>query len=269
MNSRLPELLSNRMYRDLSDFEAGRSTTIPEGGKPLNGPHVYGIVSSEDRVGPNINFNDVGTSVINHADTHETQDINPLCLSLSSSSSPIARSLYHNLHSHHPHRHTSKMKFSIVSAIAFAAGVLGLGDPSTLSYDPVYSTGSTSTLTLACSNGANGLYTQGYETLSEIPGFPNVVASPLIAGVSSSRLIILRERPLSSCVGWNSAECGACYKLYYSGTQKSLYAVGVDVGVGQFVGSVEVLDNLTNGRAIEVGRVPISYLKVEPSFCGL
>lgn len=47
-----------------------------------------------------------------------------------------------------------------------------------------------------------------------------------------------------------------------------MYVTAVDVGRGSFVGSKQVLDTLTNGRAVEVGRVDVSYLKVDRKFCG-
>jgi hypothetical protein len=68
--------------------------------------------------------------------------------------------------------------------------------------------------------------------------------------------------------GWNDPQCGSCYKLYYRGTGKSVYVTAVDVGGMGFVGSQEVMDTLTNGRAVELGRVDIFYLRVESSLCG-
>ena len=162
------------------------------------------------------------------------------------------------------------MKFTLPTIlITFLAPLALAGEAATLSFDPVYSTPSTSTLNLACSDGANGLYTKGFPTLGSLSKYPNVVASPEIQGmlyISIPNFII--NSADEKYVGWNSAQCGACYKLYYKGTGKSVYAVGVDVGRGGFVGSQQVLDTLTNGRATAVGRVDVSWLRVEPVLCG-
>jgi hypothetical protein len=87
------------------------------------------------------------------------------------------------------------MKFSVVAALTFVSGALA-GLPSTLSWDPVYSSASTSTLSLACSDGQNGLYTKGYKTLGAIPRFAMVAASPEVAGKQTPPLLRI-SRPCS------------------------------------------------------------------------
>ncbi|KAI5856886.1 Cerato-platanin [Tricharina praecox] len=139
------------------------------------------------------------------------------------------------------------------SALLFFAStfaVASAGTPASVRYDTTYDTSSQSTLTLACSDGANGLYTKGYETLGELPSFPNVGAAAVITG-------------------WNSAQCGTCFKLYYQG--KTVYITGVDVASGGtgFVLSRAAMNTLTGGLATQVGTVTADYAQVASSFCGL
>ena len=73
------------------------------------------------------------------------------------------------------------MQFLAILAVLPAALA---GITTSLSYDPVYSNPSTSTLSLACSDGDNGLHTKGFATLGAVPKFPMVAAAPDIAGNS-------------------------------------------------------------------------------------
>lgn len=79
---------------------------------------------------------------------------------------------------------TVKMKFSFAALLAVVPAVLA-GTPGKLSYDPVYGNAGQSTLTLACSDGDNGLYTKGYKTLGDLPKFPMVAAVPDVQGMLS------------------------------------------------------------------------------------
>ncbi|PWW76527.1 Cerato-platanin [Tuber magnatum] len=121
-------------------------------------------------------------------------------------------------------------------------------------YDTTYDSASLSTLSVACSDGANGLYTKGYHTLGRIPGFPNVGGSGTIPG-------------------WNSPNCGACYQLTYTppppAAPKTINIVAVDVAApGTFVLSRTALDTLTGGLAVMLGRVDVTWIPVAPSACG-
>src|SRR5690606_37519452 len=110
-----------------------------------------------------------------------------------------------------------------------------------ISWDPAYDSASRSTLTLACSDGPNGLYTKGYHTLGAVPGFPNVGGSPTVAG-------------------WNSPNCGKCYRLSYK--QYSLKVRVVDTGANGFNLSKQALNALTGGQAEQLGRITGDFVEV-------
>ncbi|KAL7269618.1 hypothetical protein RUND412_007707 [Rhizina undulata] len=118
----------------------------------------------------------------------------------------------------------------------------------TLSYNSVYNNASESTLLTACSNGVNGLYTKGYETLGDIPSFPYVGAAFTIED-------------------WNSTSCGTCYQITYNGI--SINMTAVDVSMAGFVLSKTALDLLTDGEAAEWGRIEGQWEQVDASVCGL
>ncbi|RPB29659.1 Cerato-platanin, partial [Terfezia boudieri ATCC MYA-4762] len=107
-------------------------------------------------------------------------------------------------------------------------------------WDSTYDNGSLSTLSVACSDGSNGLYTKGYKTLSTIPNFPLVGAAPTIAG-------------------WNSPNCGKCFAVTYSGN--TIYITGVDTSRSRtdFVLSKAALNKLTGGLADQLGRVTVTW----------
>lgn len=121
-------------------------------------------------------------------------------------------------------------------------------------YDNTYDNAGLSTLSVACSDGTNGLYTKGYHTLGSVPGFPNLGGAGTVAG-------------------WNSPNCGACYQLTYTppppAAPKVLNIVAVDVAApGTFVLSQAALDTLTGGQAVMLGSVSVSWTPVAASQCG-
>ncbi|KIM65697.1 hypothetical protein SCLCIDRAFT_445914 [Scleroderma citrinum Foug A] len=118
--------------------------------------------------------------------------------------------------------------------------------PSSLSYDAVYGTDSTPLSQLACSNGANGLGTK-YPTLGSLKNFPNVGASPTVAG-------------------WNDPNCGKCYTVTYGSVNVNI--VAVDVGRNGFVVSEQAMNTLT-GDAEFYGRVDVTYVEADLSACQL
>lgn len=145
------------------------------------------------------------------------------------------------------------MQFTF-SSIILLAGALPLlamaGAPASVSYDTIYDTSSLSTLSLSCSDGVNGLYNK-YPTLGDVPGFPNVGATTEVAG-------------------WNSPNCGGCYKIYYAGV--TLYVTAVDratasSGGAAFVLSKAAMNTLTGGNAEFLGRVNASYIPADKSLC--
>lgn len=121
-------------------------------------------------------------------------------------------------------------------------------------YDNTYDNANLSTLSVACSDGTNGLFTKGYRTLGSVPGFPNLGGAGTVAG-------------------WNSPNCGACYQLTYTppppAAPKVLNIVAVDVAApGTFVLSQAALDTLTGGQAVMLGSVSVSWAPVAASQCG-
>jgi len=131
------------------------------------------------------------------------------------------------------------MKFTTIAATLLSV-ITPLVSADTASWDSVYDNASQSTLTVACSDGVNGLYTKGYKTLGAVPGFPNVGAAPTIAG-------------------WNSPNCGKCFSVTYNGN--TIYVTGVDTSrsTTNFVLSKAALNKLTGGLADQLGRVPITW----------
>ncbi|KAL1996678.1 hypothetical protein VTN49DRAFT_7543 [Thermomyces lanuginosus] len=149
------------------------------------------------------------------------------------------------------------MKFlgSVLSALSLAAFAAAAPAPQgstadtsvEVRYDTVYDDAGLSTLSLACSDGENGLFTKGYATIGALPNFPLVGGAPTIEG-------------------WNSPNCGACYRLTYKDT--SINVIGVDVARGGFVLSKAAMDQLTNGLAEQLGHVTATFEPAAPADCG-
>jgi hypothetical protein len=59
-----------------------------------------------------------------------------------------------------------------------------------VTWDPVYDDGTRSLSTVACSDGSNGLLTKGYAVFKDLPTFPNIGGSSVVAS-------------------WNSPNCGS------------------------------------------------------------
>ncbi|KAF2234261.1 Cerato-platanin [Viridothelium virens] len=118
-----------------------------------------------------------------------------------------------------------------------------------VSYDTGYDDGTRSMTAVSCSDGANGLITRyGYQTQSAVPSFP------YIAG-------------WQSIPGWNSPSCGQCLSVTYNG--KTIYVTAVDhtdTGVNM---SEEAMNDLTNGNAVQFGRVDATVTPVDFSLCKL
>ncbi|RPA92651.1 Cerato-platanin [Choiromyces venosus 120613-1] len=142
------------------------------------------------------------------------------------------------------------MQFStaILSLMTMAASAFAQV-ATTAAYDTTYDTSSLSTLSLACSDGPNGLYTKGYQTLGALPGFPHVGAIETIAG-------------------WNSPNCGKCYKVTYTATGASINIIGVDVATSGIVLSLAALNELTGGQGQQLGRVAATYAETAATDCG-
>ena len=67
---------------------------------------------------------------------------------------------------------------------------------------------------------------------------------------------------------FNSPFCGSCWKLTYAATGKSINMLAIDsAGWNTFNVGRTALDELTNGRAVELGGVPITYEQVDDWEC--
>lgn len=59
-----------------------------------------------------------------------------------------------------------------------------------ISWDPLYGNGTQSLATVACSDGPNGMLTKGYKVFNDLPTFPRIGGSSVVAN-------------------WNSPNCGS------------------------------------------------------------
>ena len=95
---------------------------------------------------------------------------------------------------------------------------------------------------------ANATSAPGFTTFDSLPAFPYV------GGAFPAN--------------FNSPNCGSCWKLTYTETGKSINILAIDsAGWNTFnIGQV-AMDDLTDGRAVELGGVPIIYESVPESDC--
>ncbi|KAJ5962969.1 Cerato-platanin [Penicillium viridicatum] len=138
--------------------------------------------------------------------------------------------------------------FSLVSAAPAPAAA----ETVSVSFDPKYDVGTSSLTTVACSDGINGLITEGYTDFASLPSFPNIGGAPTISG-------------------WNSPNCGKCYALHYSTGKidNTINVIAVDAAPGGFNIGLQAMNALTNGLAAQLGRIDATYVEVENSACGL
>ncbi|KAG6909583.1 hypothetical protein DXG01_016622 [Tephrocybe rancida] len=121
-----------------------------------------------------------------------------------------------------------------------------------VSYDWGYDVSETSLDNVACSDGPNGLETRGYKTFGSIPGFPFIGGSSTIAG-------------------WNSAKCGACYKLTYThaaGQKTNIYVTAIDHTDDGINISPSAMKILLGPHATDIGTAKVDVEEVDNSFCG-
>ncbi|KAI6039311.1 Cerato-platanin [Pisolithus marmoratus] len=144
------------------------------------------------------------------------------------------------------------MKFtSVILALAAFALPAFADDTVRVTYNTIYDNPNTPLVITACSNGANGLQTKGYDTLGQLPKFPFVGGIPGLA--------------------WNSPDCGSCWQLSYkeaNGNTRTILITAVD-GAGLFNLSLEAMNALTGGIAEAKGTVTATATKVAPSLCGM
>ena len=152
------------------------------------------------------------------------------------------------------------MKSTITFASAFlaslslvaAAPAPAAAETVSVSYDPKYDVGTSSLNTVSCSDGTNGLVTQGYTDFASLPSFPNIGGAITIPG-------------------WNSPNCGKCYALHYSNGKidETIYVIAIDAAPSGFNIGLQAMNTLTNGQAEQLGRVDATYEEADASACGL
>ena len=133
------------------------------------------------------------------------------------------------------------------------AAILGLvlpvfampSEPFPVWYDQLYDEESTPLTSVACSNGQNGLITQGYNTFADLPTYPFVGGAPQIDG-------------------WDSFYCGTCWMVIYtspSGEVSSHWFTAIDTPVsgGGYSISMAGLNYLTGGNALAVNGVTMVF----------
>lgn len=141
------------------------------------------------------------------------------------------------------------MKFSAILAPLALSVLPFLAAADSLAYDTAYDNAQGSLTTVACSDGSHGLIPLGFPTFGSLPNFPHIGAAGAIAS-------------------WDSENCGTCWKLTYQG--KSINVLAIDVaGPGQFNIALAAMNELTDGRAEELGRVEVASEQVDASVCGL
>lgn len=87
----------------------------------------------------------------------------------------------------------------------------------------------------------------GYTTFGSLPAFPNVGGAYVVAG-------------------WNSAECGTCWKLTYK--NKSIHVLAIDhAEAGSFNIALAAMNKLTGNKAKSLGRIKATYKQVSAADC--
>ncbi|KAG5746372.1 hypothetical protein H9Q69_012229 [Fusarium xylarioides] len=125
----------------------------------------------------------------------------------------------------------------------YLAAALTSVSATTVSYDPGYGESGRALTAVACSDGKNGWKTQG-----QIPKFPYIGGAQAVAG-------------------WNSPNCGTCWKLTYKG--KSINVLAIDHTDAGFNISPAAMNALTNNQAVKLGRVDATATQVAIKNCGL
>ncbi|CAJ2504291.1 Uu.00g116850.m01.CDS01 [Anthostomella pinea] len=140
------------------------------------------------------------------------------------------------------------MQFSnLIQLLSLAA----VSQAITVAYDTGYDDASRAMTVVSCSDGANGLITRyGWTTQGAIPKFPYIGAAEAVAG-------------------WNSAQCGTCWKLTYPTTGISINVLAIDHAAAGFNIALDAMNALTNGQATQLGRVDMTAVQVDVSNCGL
>ncbi|KAG6917023.1 hypothetical protein DXG01_004149 [Tephrocybe rancida] len=115
----------------------------------------------------------------------------------------------------------------------------------TLSFDRTYDNAAGSLLTVACSNGPNGL-DPPFSTFGSIPKFPHIGGAAAVEG-------------------FGSANCGSCWGLTYTnpkGVAKSINVTAIDHTDAGFNIAFAAMNELTGGQAEFLGRVDVTAVKI-------
>ena len=133
--------------------------------------------------------------------------------------------------------------------VPLASALLALANTPTaqVTYDPIYDDPNLSLNLVACSNGPNGLITKGFTTLGSLPKFPYIGGS-------------------SSVAGWNSPSCGGCWSLTHN--NKTIFVTAVDHAASGFNIALTAMNELTDGHAVEFGKVFAVISQADKSKCG-
>jgi hypothetical protein len=64
-----------------------------------------------------------------------------------------------------------------------------------------------------------------------------------------------------------SRQCGTCYSLTYAPLGKTIYVYAIDHTLNGFNIAQQAMDALTNGNAVQFGRVEADFAQVDISNC--
>lgn len=138
------------------------------------------------------------------------------------------------------------MQFSqLLQLLSFTAAASAI----TVAYDTGYDDASRSMNDVACSDGEHGLITRyGWQTQGQVSKFPYIGAAQAVGG-------------------WNSEACGTCWQLSYGG--RTINVLAIDKAGAGFNIALDAMNALTNGQAVQLGRVDAAATQVAASVCGL
>ncbi len=103
-------------------------------------------------------------------------------------------------------------------------------------------------------------------TGSRLPASPTSVATCGVAGWNSPH----GRYPTSSnqrILLTSPVQCGTCYGITYNGN--TIYVLAIDHAGDGFNLAEAAMNELTNGQAVQLGRVDAQYSQVDVSNCGL
>lgn len=136
------------------------------------------------------------------------------------------------------------MKFT--STIISLAALFSVASADIVRFNTFYDNPGTSLNNVACSNGVNGLVTKGFTDFGSLPSFPSV------GGVFAVK-------------GFNSTECGSCWKLTYQ--DETIFVTAIDTISDGFDISLTAMNVLTNNQAEKLGSIDAEATQVDTFFC--